>query len=1737
MLVYTQAKNPKKIICRGAVIKPIILLISIFILVATTILALDYFSTYEPYDYLPPAPTFVASGGELGQLPPFTITFVFNDGLTPNYTMQTDNYGEICCCDWPYTDNNPRISDGAHLWEWTRTPSFSGYSPWAWPGQAFYEDTTVYAQWIHEVKFYVGNWYLTSEIFVGHSINSLLEYLYDPNDVNLPDEPFVQDYRFMGWYTRGPGGSLDQPFSFDTIITADTYVYPRLEPFGGIGAIFDPRNGTPHANFEVRLAGPNGTIGSGNMPQDPQNPGYQFIGWAYCCCMRTFDGDYEIQDWQSPLSVFALWGVTVTFNCDYTILPGGTGYDGFDPRLVIPHRDWQPHMEWPYVAPTRTGYIFRGWYRRNSEGELVYPFNNYQIFTEDTDLFARWEVARTVIFDPNGGTTIYGQGVRQVDVNGWVTSLPNPPNRGGHRFMGWTRTPDGLPSPEVPYYYVYFNGQMHDHEESPLTVYALWGFRVNFICMHPDRQGVNWQPQSVDILANKSAVETHNMPWNIWVNWPEPGNNVLPGPEWRFAGWSENIDINNPGTFITEDSSITSEMDLFAHWVLRPQFTVTFDLDAGTLGTHPGSAPYLGPQTTTRQAWCSESVWWSSRPTTTTGGGGGLNEDVAWRFGAPEVLRNLDNDRGVTVGSWWTLPGGEVGGGQWWSSSGHYSVRSTASGRSPHAGASRPVTEDITVYPEWVFRVTFHPNFGTHTGGSLGPGLWTPGAHGFGNYNVRDIPVGPGYQGGTVDDDGFLRTASQQSSWVWTVDQNGEPVGEWVVIPMGTKVPLGMPAPGSVTRNNHLFLGWWTEQIPNDVPLGDEPATAQQFFGNEIVDRNMTVYARWYQVPFELVEVTFDVNGGQWPGGLTGTRSSGQFQQGTNMTNSRMPQIPTREGYIFMGWYRQQHPDGTQVNIATRVHSGTTINQNTHVYAHWERYWIVHLHPNGGTHPDGIPYRRVAHNRTFGQMGNVYSPSTQSSGRPVPPTDLNFYSITGRGSGVFGSPLPQWLEGDVQTRFTFNMPFNFLQDGSGQVLTPSVPITGNVTVYAQWLVRITYHSNLETFVAGGGSFTRETYVAAGFSIRQTRLHPHAQMPYCNGGIGTIIVGDFPTPQTWLALINPLAANIGYNFIPDGSGAPFDIDTVVHTSNDVYGIWTTHVRFLQNGAPESAIPFHDRERMVAHGYALYTGVCPFTGTMGMPDDPVWPGLYFSHWNDCPLATGVTLIANDPLIWRPTAIYAIWHARVYFNATGGTSRTQENNVDLPIQIASEIRGRHIVSDARPFGMARPGWTFVEWNTARWGLLTGNGAAFDPETLLFTSIQVYAQWRANITFNLQGGHIDGNFSNVVRQVLEHDTIQENGGIPTPVRPGYTFAGWRYANGDPIPANFATLPWEDGHTTVFAGWDPIPAYFEFIKSTYVIYDGYPPDPLPGAVFRILRLVQEGDGDPSTEIWEQIGPDVTSQNAPPYGLVRLEGLTLTGTYRLVEYSAPRGFHTPVGHWTVSWNRVDPMDHTTWIPTAVHYGEAPEFLRRPIAGSEPPVYRLYVGNMPARERDFVFRKTNQNLYTQVVAGNNWGMTDDILLGGAIFELFRFNGDNPPADLLVTPNNVGDNPGQWSRVDAVTSSDDPGEAAMTLSLTVVGIYHLVEAVAPVGFMTPHGQWRIWVDDEADGGFEIEPVGCAQMQTFFWNQEDTFYVANLPGINLPMSGGLGMARYYLAGIGIIIVAVGAWFLLRRRHGNLI
>jgi len=107
------------------------------------------------------------------------------------------------------------------------------------------------------------------------------------------------------------------------------------------------------------------------------------------------------------------------------------------------------------------------------------------------------------------------------------------------------------------------------------------------------------------------------------------------------------------------------------------------------------------------------------------------------------------------------------------------------------------------------------------------------------------------------------------------------------------------------TRNGYEFNGWWTANGSNNNNWGD------QWNFEKKVKENITLYARWILIPYDI---TYNLNGG------TGV-SNGTYNVET--PTFTLP-TPTRDGYLFVGWFNNPNFTGGAI---TSIFSGDTGNK------------------------------------------------------------------------------------------------------------------------------------------------------------------------------------------------------------------------------------------------------------------------------------------------------------------------------------------------------------------------------------------------------------------------------------------------------------------------------------------------------------------------------------------------------------------------------------------------------------------------------------------------------------------------------------------------------------------------------------------------------------------------------------------------------------------------------------------
>jgi uncharacterized repeat protein (TIGR02543 family) len=508
------------------------------------------------------------------------------------------------------------------------------------------------------------------------------------------------------------------------------------------------------------------------------------------------------------------------------------------------------------------------------------------------------------------------------------------------------------------------------------------------------------------------------------------------------------------------------------------------------------------------------------------------------------------------------------------------------------------------------------------------------------------------------------------------------------------------------------------------------------------------------------------------------------------------PDDPTKNGYTFTGWFNA----GADVNSELRelVTWPYRLIGSVTMFAGWKSGENVQsactltFNSGGGSQVPSVP---------------VHDSGTKVS-KPVDPTREG-YTFTGWFSAATGGILQTW-------------PY---------------PVTGNVTMYAQWRSNsetppeqstITFDSHggsaVTTITADSGTevekpadpgkagytFTGWYGAASGGSAHtwpytlSADVTMHAQWTVStysisyelNGGTGaggnpaTYTIEDLP-----ITLSNPTREH--YTFAGWYADTEFTGTKVTQIDTGNIGIETLYAKWT---GIDYTITFN------SHGGSEVTAIKAAGGTaVQKPADPTRTGYTFTGWFSA--ATGGTLYSWLYTITGDITMHAQWwdnaqsqptQYTITFNSEGGSNVT-----------AVTAAGRTQV--AKPADPAKEGYTFTGWYSAA----TGGTAHTWPHTLS-ADVTMHAQWTANtytVSYNGNGG--TGTTTGSSHTYGLEGALATNGFTRT----GYTFMGWNtqangggtsYADG----VSVKNLSAENGATvTLYAKWT---------ANTYTVtYDG----------------------------------------------------------------------------------------------------------------------------------------------------------------------------------------------------------------------------------------------------------------------------------------------------------------------------
>lgn len=166
----------------------------------------------------------------------------------------------------------------------------------------------------------------------------------------------------------------------------------------------------------------------------PSDGNARFAGWY-----TQAKGGEEITGdtvFNKDTTVYAHW-TNISQSYKITLDPNGGTVGGIhDVSEIYTSSNGKLLIQLP--LPQKENAIFIGWYTAPTGGSLV---TQDTVFLTNTTIYAHWDMAYTITFNPNGGTL--ENNVFRTNSEGKLVSLPIPSRQGNYSCLGWYTESDG----------------------------------------------------------------------------------------------------------------------------------------------------------------------------------------------------------------------------------------------------------------------------------------------------------------------------------------------------------------------------------------------------------------------------------------------------------------------------------------------------------------------------------------------------------------------------------------------------------------------------------------------------------------------------------------------------------------------------------------------------------------------------------------------------------------------------------------------------------------------------------------------------------------------------------------------------------------------------------------------------------------------------------------------------------------------------------------------------------------------------------------------------------------------------------------------------------------------------------------------------------------------------------------------------------------------------------------------
>ena len=662
----------------------------------------------------------------------------------------------------------------------------------------------------------------------------------------------------------------------------------------------------------------------------------------------------------------------------------------------------------------------------------------------------------------------------------------------------------------------------------------------------------------------------------------------------------------------------------------------------------------------------------------------------------------------------------------------------------------------------------------------------------------------------------------------------------------GEEISIGAP-----TRSKHNFTGYKLTMDNND---GDAPTSVTQSasgFKGIMQMGNFTLNAQW--TPWKHT-VRYDANAKN----DTSVKGIPASQSKTaNVDIKLSSDVPTRNGYTFLGWNTQADGKGTAY-AAGAIYKNDQNGGTVTLYAQWTPWkHVLHYNKNVPTSSTSqtVSNMPVDQTKTFGQLMTISNlvPTrkgytfagwyTQSNGTGTKYDPGSNYAADQNGETVnlyakwtpwtYNIKYDQNVKSTSSSKTVTDMPAAQTKTQEIDVTLSSMTPKRNGYIFAGWSTS----ANGSVEYKPGSRFTKDldsngasiTLYAVWTPWKHT-IHYNSNIP-TNAPTGTTTVSNMPGDQTKtfdekLMISSNKPTRKGYNFAGWSTSANGDVvyQPGAEYKNDqnggtvtLYAKWTT---WKHTVTYDKNVPANSKKTDVKNMPGNQTKIYDQNLTL-QSNVPTRIGYTFVKWTTNKDGTGTAYQPGSQYSYNrdsdggTVTLYAVWTPWKYtvrYDKNVPANSSSQTVSNMPADQTKTEEVNLTLSSNKP---SRNGYIFNGWQAQINGKAVdyqpGATLSYDPDVKgsVITLKAKWTAWKHTIHYdkNVPASSKKTNVTNMPGdQVKVFDTALSIQPM-VPKRTGYTFKGWSTtANGkaEYQPGNKYNHDQNDGTVTLYAVWTP---------------------------------------------------------------------------------------------------------------------------------------------------------------------------------------------------------------------------------------------------------------------------------------------------------------------------------------------